>query len=625
MNKEIQYQEEMHLEDILKKLESALDTEEKILEGQKGELLKERRKMWEESAHGVGDFDDIIDMAIYDALVRDEHGHYVRRDEKVRQIKYLLQTPYFGRIDFLEDGERQGETIYIGRYGFCDKKTYEYDIYDWRTPIASMFYDCGIGPAKYRCPAGEIEGALTVKRQYRIVDGKLIYCYDTDTAVQDDILEDVLSENTDKVLKVIIDTITRDQNRAIRQNQSTDILVMGPAGSGKTSVGMHRLAYLLYHNRETLDREKIVIMSRNEIFSSYVSGILPELGEENVQDTLFDRLIHFGIPREYQKNWYYEQMEYLLQYHGDTLRRRGISLKYSGEFLDYVEEQCRQDLGKRTDFTLALEKYMELLHDFTGEKNKDIYEYTKHCINQKKLMYEDILLISYVRILTGSVRPMDNISHVVIDEAQDYNTLQLKMIKKLYPKSKFTILADANQAVYPETSTIDEKDFCDVFGGHLNRMQLQKSYRSTAPINRYALNIIGVDNPELYIDRDGKEPENIITKNPEETLAELLKQIPKSSSVGILTCDRQAAIGLRNRIGQPLAEEERTIQYIFRPDRMLEDKIVVMPVLLAKGLEFDVVIIWDDKNEWFWEENRNLKYLMCTRALHELYVLTISS
>lgn len=621
MNKEIQLQEELHLDSIKEKLDRSLQTEEQILAQQKGELLKERRKMWEESAHGVVDFDDIIDMAIYDEQVRNEHGHYIRRDETVRQLQYLRQTPYFGRIDFVEAGEEQGESIYIGRYGFCDKKTYEYDIYDWRTPIASMFYDCGVGEARYLCPAGEIQGKLTVKRQYRIADGKLIYCYDTDTAVQDEILEDVLSENTDKVLRVIIDTITRDQNRAIRREQSVDILVIGPAGSGKTSVGMHRLAYLLYHNREHLNWERIVILSRNEIFSSYVSGILPELGEENVQDALFDRLINVGIPKEYQKNWYYEQMEYLLRYHGETLRRSGIEWKYSKDFLHYVEQHCEKNRGKATDFLEALELYLELLHDYCAEAGRDIYQYTKHCLNQMKLMYEDILLISYIRILTGGIRPMDNISHVVIDEAQDYNFLQLKMIKKLYPKSRFTILADPHQVVYPETSTMDEKDFVAVFGGRLSVMKLGKSYRSTAPINRYALGVIGIDDPELYVDRPGKEPECIHSQCPQDAIIHLLRQIPKERSVGILTCDRDGAIGLRNLVGQPFDKEERMIQYIFRPDRILEEKLVVMPVLLAKGLEFDVVIIWDDKKEGFWMENKNLKYLMCTRALHELYII----
>ncbi len=622
MNQKLRYEEEKHLEDVKDKLRKALEAEESILSNQKEELLKQRRIMWEESAHGVGDFDDIIDMAIYDEQVRSENDHYVRRDEAVRQMKYLLQTPYFGRIDFVEEGETDLEQIYIGRYGFCDKKSYEYEIYDWRSPIASMFYDSSIGKASYRCPAGKIEGELTVKRQYRIVDGKLEYCYDTDSAVRDEILEDVLAGNTDKVLRVIVDTITRDQNEAIRKEHSSDILVTGPAGSGKTSVGMHRLAYLLYHNRDFLDKEKIVVLSRNEIFSSYVSGILPELGEENVQDVLFDRLIQYGIPRDFRKNKYYEQMEYLLQFHGDTIRRKSIKGKYSKEFISFIEEKVQPLRGRRLSFLPAMEKYLEWLHEFLLGAGKESYEYTKHALEQKQLMYEDFLLISYIRILSGDIRPQDHISHVVIDEAQDYNFLQLKLIKKLYPRSRFTILADPHQAVYPETSTIDNDDFRQVFGNRLTEMQLKKSYRSTAPINRYALSILGIDDKERYVDRPGKEPETVVTGNPREELLSILEKTGENRSIGILTCDKASAIELRNHLGQPFGDEERKVQYIFHPDRMLEEKVVVMPVLLAKGLEFDVVIIWDDKAEAFWTENKNLKYLMCTRALHELYQIT---
>ena len=261
-------QELEHLDKIKGKLTTALEKERESLDRQRSELISERKKMWEEGAHGVNDFDDIVSMATYDERVREEFGHYVRKDEAVRQLSYLMKTPYFGRIDFKEDGLNTAEQIYIGRYGFCNKDTYEYEIYDWRTPIANMFYDCSLGRASYKCPAGDITGELTCKRQYQIKKGILEYFYDTNLAVQDELLGKVLSENTDKVLRVIIDTITKDQNYAIRQPYGTDLLITGPAGSGKTSVGMHRLAYLLYHNRSNLASDKIVVMSRNRIFSS---------------------------------------------------------------------------------------------------------------------------------------------------------------------------------------------------------------------------------------------------------------------------------------------------------------------------------------------------------------------
>lgn len=618
VKQEIFKEEQLHLKDIRKKIGIELEKEQKLLDNQREELLKERKKMWEECAPVVRDFDDIIDLAFYDEQVRNEHGHYIRRDDGVRQLKYLDKTPYFGRIDFREDGEATEDIIYIGRYGFCNKQTYEYDIYDWRTPIASMFYDATQGRVSYQCPAGEIEGELVGKRQYRIVDGELKYCYDTDAAVQDEVLGEVLSENTDKVLRVIIDTITRDQNRAIRRSGGEDILVMGPAGSGKTSVGMHRLAYLLYHNREHLNWEKIVVMSRNEIFSSYVSGILPELGEENVREELFDRLINHGLPKELKKKWYYEQVEYLLEHPKASVRKKGIALKYSKAFLDYVRGEVKT--VRRPDAVAAIELYMKLLKSFTMEKHREIYEYTKLCFERHKLCYEDALVVGYIRVLTGGIRPQDYISQVVIDEAQDYCPLQLRIMKLMYPKSRFTILADPNQAVYPEISTTTVAEFEEIFGNGLQVMELKKSYRSTAPINRYALGLIGADDPERYIDRAGKEPEVVDGSEQGIRLQELLAQCPENMSVGIMTCNTESARTAR-RVLERLSLENRPIQYIFRPDATLEEKTVVMPVMLAKGLEFDVVIIWDDKETEFWEKNKNLKYLMCTRALHELYIL----
>lgn len=640
MNQSIMKEELLHLEEVKGKLDAALAKEAQKLAEQKETLLEQRRTMWEEGAHNVKDFDDIVDMNAYDERVREEFGHYVRKDQTVRQLTYLKQTPYFGRIDFREEEEGEmdalsgEEKIYIGRYGFCTNR-FEYEIYDWRSPIANMFYECSPGKASYKCPAGEITGELTCKRQYQIKDGVLEYYYDTEMAVQDELLGKVLSENTDKVLRVIIDTITRDQNRAIRQPQGTDLLITGPAGSGKTSVGMHRLAYLLYHNRASLAAEKIAVLSRNEIFSSYISGILPELGEENVQDVLFDDLVCKGISGQFHKMNYYDQVEYLLAHQEQTIRRRAIVMKYSEDFLEYinaelkqwlVSRECKQNkqfLAVRKLPETAVEVYRHLLRRYAdNQEKKSVYTYTISCMDRQQLQYEDMLVIGYVRILLGGIRPMDHISHVVIDEAQDYNYLQLLIIRLLYPKSRFTILADPNQAVYPEISTIAMEVFYRIFGKNMKEMRLNKSYRSTAPINQYAFALLGIHNPQLYVDRPGKEPACIHTVDKAAAVSEILSRLSPDQSAAILTCDNESALHVKNELWNLELSRDRKIEYILRPDKILEEKTVVMPVMLAKGLEFDVVIIWDDRTEAYWEKNKHLKYLMCTRALHELYIVS---
>lgn len=621
MEKEILQQEQNHLEDVKQKIETELEIEKQDLQSQQEGLIQKRREMWEECAHGVNDFDDIVDMNAYDETVRENYGHFVRKEETVRQLSYLKNVPYFGRIDFLEQGEHCAEEIYIGRYGFRNKKTREYEVYDWRTPIASMFYDCSIGEAAYQCPAGTIEGELTCKRQYKIEDGVLKYCYDTNVAVQDDVLEEVLAENTDKVLRVIIDTITKEQNQAIRQPHALNMLVTGPAGSGKTSVGMHRLAYLLYQNRENLSSEKIVVLSRNQIFSSYISEILPELGEENVNDVMFDSLVNRGVSKEFKKRDYYEQVEYLLKHKDSGLRSKAIELKYSEDFIVFIKENKGLFREKHTDFETVLEFYLYLLKKYTKDTTPEIAHYTRNQIRRGKLCYEDMLVVSFLRILLGAIKPMSEISHVVVDEAQDYNLLQLQIIRTLYPKAHFTILADANQAIHPLTSTTDMEKMVEIFSTQIGikRVELSKSYRSTAPINKFAFDIIGIHNPDLYVERDGKAPECRVCKNQKQKIVKLLKEIPEDKSVAILTADLDSARLVQQKMGTIVSKTERPIQYLLKANQYLEEKIVVMPIMLAKGLEFDVVIVWDDRDEAYWEENKNLKYLMCTRALHELY------
>lgn len=624
MEKEILNKELQHLEEVKEHIEIQLIEETESRDAQQEDLIQKRREMWEECAHGVNDFDDIVSMNAYDETVREKYGHYVRKEETVRQLSYLKETPYFGRIDFLEAGERFAEEIYIGRYGFRNKKTREYEVYDWRTPIASMFYDSGIGKAEYQCPAGIILGELTCKRQYKIENGELKYCYDTTVAVQDDVLEEVLAENTDKVLRVIIDTITSEQNQAIRQPHALNMLVTGPAGSGKTSVGMHRLAYLLYHNRENLRAEKIVVLSRNQIFSSYVSEILPELGEENVNDVMFDALVVRGVSKEYKKRDYYEQVEYLLKHKDGGLRSEAIALKYSGEFISFLKENIGLYREKHTDFDTVTGFYLYLLRKYSKNIKEEIYHYTKNQIHRGKINYEDMLVVSYIRILLGAIKPMYEISHVVVDEAQDYNLLQHMIIRTLYPKAHFTILADANQAIHPLTSMTDMKKMAEIFRTQfgIKEVALSKSYRSTAPINEFAFDIIGIHNPELYVERDGKSPEIRVVKNRKTEVMKLLQEIPEDKSVGILTVDLDSARHIQQKMGTIVPKTERPIQYLMKPNQYLKEKIVAMPIMLAKGLEFDVVIVWDDRDEAYWEENKNLKYLMCTRALHELYFIS---
>ena len=277
--------------------------------------------------------------------------------------------------------------------------------------------------------------------------------------------------------------------------------------------------------------------------------------------------------------------------------------------------------GEKTDFETILKFYLYLLNGFTEYACPEVINYTKNKIRRGKLYYEDMLVIAYLRILLGDIKPMEDISHVVLDEAQDYSFLQLQIIRMLFPKAHFTILADANQAIHPLTSTTDMKKMLKIFSTQygIKEVTLSKSYRSTAPINEFAFALIGIHNPDLYVGRDGKTPEVRVCKNRKQEIRKLLKDIPEDKSVAILTADLDSARYAQQKLGTYVEKTERPIQYLLKANKYLEEKIVVMPIMLAKGLEFDVVIVWDDGDEDYWRYNKNLKYLMCTRALHELY------
>ena len=169
-------------------------------------------------------------------------------------------------------------------------------VYDWRAPICSLFYDFETGPAFYLCPAGRISGQLTLKRQYRIEGGRLIYFFDSSLAIGDEILQEILASNAAAKLRNIVSTIQKEQNAAIRNETSRLLAIQGAAGSGKTSVAMHRASYLLYRHKKHIQSENLVIMSSTDILGDYLSDVLPELGEDEIKGVTFTSILNKYMP-----------------------------------------------------------------------------------------------------------------------------------------------------------------------------------------------------------------------------------------------------------------------------------------------------------------------------------------
>ena len=250
-------------------------------------------------------------------------------DSLAERSRRMLLNPFFARVDFVEEGADGAEKIVIGLYSLKDEKG-ELLVHDWRAPVCSLYYDAQPGPARYASPSGDIAGTLTLKRQYRMENGRLIYYVDTQLSIDDALLLDILSGATSRHMRQIVATIQAEQNAAIRQEEARVVSVVGGAGSGKTSVAMHRAAYLMYRRRDVLDASKIMILSPSTAFSEYVSGVLPELGEQNIRARTLREVVESVLEKKVEKP--YRQLEALLDDAGE-LRRESVRYKGGAEFL----------------------------------------------------------------------------------------------------------------------------------------------------------------------------------------------------------------------------------------------------------------------------------------------------
>lgn len=340
-------QERERLELVTEKLQeriAELEPEVAGLQSQAGDI---RKQFWEEVTVNTStdeDFEETFySIRQQEALLSERERSFRLRMQQWKNMKRLLPSPYFGRVDFREEGAGFGdqvEQVYIGVSSFVESDGMSFLVYDWRTPIASMYYDYSPGAASYDTPGGRIEGIMELKRQYQISGAKLHNVFDTSLTIGDDLLQQVLGRNSDAQMKSIVATIQREQNAIIRDDQSRMLIVQGAAGSGKTSAALQRVAYLLYKHRERLSADQIVLFSPNPMFSSYVSTVLPELGEENMQQATFQEYLEHGLGAALRVEDPFDQIEYVLaeqstpEYEG---RLQGIRYKASEAFLQALQ------------------------------------------------------------------------------------------------------------------------------------------------------------------------------------------------------------------------------------------------------------------------------------------------
>ncbi|GGF84848.1 DNA helicase [Paenibacillus albidus] len=308
----------------------------------RSDVVDMRKDFWEEVTVNFSSPDDLGETSTslrqQAQILNERERHHLQSSKALKKYKKLVVSPYFGRIDFSETPGGGTEQIYLG-IGSLMEDNGTFLIYDWRAPISSLYYDGAPGPASYETPGGLVSGTMDLKRQFVINDGTIEVMFDTGVTIGDELLQQVLSHSADDRMKSIVATIQKEQNAIIRNDRARMLVVQGAAGSGKTSAALQRVAYLLYKYREVLQADQMLLFSPNPLFNSYVSTVLPELGEENMQQTTFQMYLEHRLGQEFQLEDVFNQTESLLNAPDGpeaSIRREGITYKSSVAFLDVI-------------------------------------------------------------------------------------------------------------------------------------------------------------------------------------------------------------------------------------------------------------------------------------------------
>lgn len=595
------------------------------------------------------------------------------------RIESMLDSPFFGRVDFLYDGDEESESFYIGIANFAEDAGMRPLIYDWRAPVSSLFYDYDQGTASYEAPAGIITGEITSKGQYKIKGGKLIYAFESDMLIDDEILKQELGSNGDIQLKSIIRTIQKEQNQIIRNTKDQILIIQGAAGSGKTSIALHRIAYLLYHDRQNLKSSNILILSPNSVFSDYISHILPELGEENIQEMSFDifaykelkefifdcedryhqleRQLHECPKSDIDRYRYKQSSEFIGQIEGflATLEDRLVdfhAIEWHGfhkteeeliqlfyfkfqdtpilarmnavkdYFIDEIETCRGRDLKEEEQI------YFDEIFDrmYQTKDLYTIYNWLLEDLNlpllpnvpyeRRVLSYEDVYPMLYLKYRLYGKKRHHRIKHLVIDEMQDYSYLQYSILQSMFD-CKMTILGDKAQSL--DETTQDVLTFLPkILDKPARRIVMNKSYRNTIEIATYAAGLTGIHDLELF-DRHGKEVEEKTFSDLEDAISSILKNLnlDEYETAAILARTEEEAFELYRLVKR----REEFVSYMDRNTSVFQKGLTITTYYLAKGLEFDQV--FTVRTNTGTAMSKQADYICATRALHELYMYTV--
>ncbi|MHC9537022.1 RNA polymerase recycling motor HelD [Dellaglioa sp. BT-FLS60] len=649
-------------------------------------------------------------------------------ERQVHTLDQLGDSPYFGRIDIQDDGDPEQEQLYIGLASLVDDHQ-NFLIHDWRAPISSIYYNGALGHVSYETPQGKQMTELSKKRQFQIKEGQILSMFDTNETIGDELLQQVLGEQSDAQMKNIVSTIQQEQNTIIRDTTSDLLVVQGVAGSGKTSAILQRIAFLLYHSRTSLNADQIILFSPNLLFSHYISDVLPSLGEKNMRqvtlaeffsnrfqglkvETLFENyesnpdhqlaaikgnerfketieaylksvsssdlaftdIVYEGTPFFEKKeisnifthlpqnmlsadkftatkntltkrlkaritemsesDWMREEIDslsdsqyemYLLDYERDEFDNVDNEISYIGTIILKDRFNIVYDAIYNNYFIDIYEQYAKFLETTISSEAKNTFQLN---LELHKITLSDAAPLLLLRdLLTGSGQNR-NIEHLFIDEIQDYSPLQLLYLKNCFPNAKLTLLGDSEQALFYDL-VLPTK-----FLKNLNRILqikktnliiLNKSYRSTFEITNFAKSLLPDGNNIESFTRHGELPKIYFSKNRPTALASLITLIEtsekKAQPVAIITKNLTDCKLLYNELRSSVK-----LTMLVDADRNIPATTIILPIYLAKGLEFDSVVAFDiSKKTYISQSDLGNLYTLCSRAMHSLSIFSIEA
>jgi DNA helicase-2/ATP-dependent DNA helicase PcrA len=739
MNKEEQ-NEQSRIDYTIEAIKTEQKRIQESLKSVKEEARDIRSNFWEDVRVNLAEPDDVSETNIsirqQEHFLRERERNYEHGEKQLAVFDKMKNSPYFARID-IEDEETPRENIYIGIGSALDESD-QFLVYDWRAPISSVYYDGQIGEATYETPEGKLTVNVLLKRQFKIKDGKLESMFDTNDAIGDEMLQEVLGSESSLQMKNIVATIQQEQNRIIRDTKSDLLFVQGAAGSGKTSAVLQRIAYLLYRFRNGLDEKQMMIFSPNRLFNHYIANVLPELGEKNMIQTTFQdfiakrlgkleveslfeqfenetnearkeilllkestflfeligkyiallqkgglrfkdikfrgetviskediQAIFYATPRykmparfletkkvlreklyelanlEAKKAWVKDEMELLSEEEYRALVPTKLEFQSFDDEQDYLAKKIVRLKFKKLHKSVLDNQFWHMKQQFghfmqyaprlfdLAEFNisKEDWENEIHRIvaslNENKLALEDAVL--FLELCDAALGKKVNriMRFVFIDEIQDYSKAQIAYLKSIFPSSQFTLLGDLNQAIFKRNEKSLLEEIAPLFdASRTSVVELSKSYRSTEQITNFTKEIMTESERIIPFSRQGDVPKVIQTEN-----FVAMMDVVQREALKLKKSSNMVAIIGRN---QEICEEaylslykKMDVKLVHMGNQKLSEGIMILPSYLAKGLEFDSVIVLDASEKTYPSSaDKTLLYTICSRAMHDLVAVS---